>query len=67
MKEQEEDFAQGIIWAAGLVASDHGDQVIAKDIVFQSGISIDKAAEACCEYDLARVRKAMPDIPKGKE
>lgn len=62
-----EGFVRGIVWAAGFIASDHNNQTYAMDIFYQSGITQSEAVKFNCEYDLKRLRRAIPELPVGKE
>lgn len=66
-EDSREGFVQGIVWAAGFMVANHKMDTYAQDIFYQAGISHDEAAKFCYEYILERLRKAIPDLPEGKE
>ena len=58
-------FLQGIVYACGFLASDHDLPTIAEDLWNQTGFTHDDVRNAV-EYDVAKFRKAIPDLPKGR-
>jgi len=60
------EFNRGVVYAAARLIEIHDEPVIAMDIIHESGISR-KEMMLCCGYDLAFLRKADNDIPKGKD
>ena len=67
MKQKDVGWIQAVVWAAGFMAADHKEESFAAEIFKESGISKEEAAKYACEYDLARLRRAIPDLPKGKD
>ena len=59
-------FLEGVVWALGILADDYGMLTIAEDIWKESGY---RKSETCiaCEYDVRKLRKAVPGLRKGVE
>ena len=64
MDKEQIGWIQGVVWAAAFMAADHNEESFAAEIFQESGIS-KKDASYACEYDLARLRRAVLDLPKG--
>ena len=57
-------FIQGVVYACGFLADDHREESMAVDLWNQTGFTHNDVKVAS-EYDVAKFRKAIPDLPKG--
>jgi len=61
-----QDFADGVIWAAARIIEMHDNPVIAKDVINEASINEDEMRKGC-EYDLEFLRGQIDQhVPKGK-
>ena len=64
IEEREVGFIQGFVYALGILAADHDRPDIASEIWSAAGYS-DMETAICAEYDVAKLRKAVPGLNKG--
>ena len=65
-EEEKRGFTMGLIYALGMLAVDCGDASNAEWIWKESGIP-NEEARYCTEYDVSKLREAVPELPKGEE
>ena len=58
-------FVQGVVYALGMLASDLDQPTMAKNIWDESGLNPNAVKDAA-EYDVAKLRKAVPNLPNGE-
>ena len=64
-KDKEKGFIQGVVYACGFLVEDHDLPTLASELLNETGFSKEDLRFAN-EYDLAKCRKAIPGLPKGK-
>lgn len=65
-KEEKRGWAMGAIFVLGTLAYDYRQEDIAKQIWDETGIDLEEA-RFCAEFDVAKLRTVVPDLPKGEE
>lgn len=65
-EEEKRGFTMGLIYGLGLLAVDFLDPGTAAMIWEESRID-NEEARYCTEYDVSKLREAVPDLPKGEE
>lgn len=63
MAKDDPGFYAGIIYACGYLAEE-GHDTIAEDIFSTCGMSHEDI-KLCAEYDIAKLRRIIPNLPKG--
>lgn len=64
-KAETQGWLQGVIYTASTTFRSHGCSVSAKEVLETLGNELERACQISCEYDVAPLRRVIPDLPFG--